>query len=112
VEYRAALLSYARRLADDNLAERADEIVRELCGPVFWDPSKPGAAPLVKWDPKVLGMNKRDLRKEVLPILARARHLSKMAQEWQVLLSRIESEIDALLVISKPLSFIIFPACS
>jgi protein HIRA/HIR1 len=36
VDYRAALLSYARRLADDNLAERADEIVRELCGPVFW----------------------------------------------------------------------------
>lgn len=36
VDYRAALLSYSRRLADDNLAERADEIVRELCGPVFW----------------------------------------------------------------------------
>jgi hypothetical protein len=36
---------------------------------VYRDPSKPGAAPPAKWDPKVLGMNKRDLLKEVLPIL-------------------------------------------
>jgi hypothetical protein len=36
---------------------------------MYRDPSKPGAAPPAKWDPKVLGMNKRDLLKEVLPIL-------------------------------------------
>jgi hypothetical protein len=27
---------YAGKLADDSLADRADELVRELCGPVFW----------------------------------------------------------------------------
>ena len=35
-DYRAALMVYAGKLADDSLAERADELVRELCGPVFW----------------------------------------------------------------------------
>ena len=35
-DYRAALLVYAAKLADDGLTDRADELVRELCGPVFW----------------------------------------------------------------------------
>ncbi|KAG8844669.1 HIR complex subunit [Serendipita sp. 411] len=83
---------YAGRLADDNLVERADEIVRELCGPVFWDPSRSDRAHASKWDPKVLGMNKRDLLADILPILARGRALSKMATDWQVLLARIDSE--------------------
>ncbi|KAG8773923.1 HIR complex subunit, partial [Serendipita sp. 401] len=91
-DYRGALMVYAGRLADDNLVERADEIVRELCGPVFWDPSRSDRAHASKWDPKVLGMNKRDLLADILPILARGRALSKMATDWQVLLARIDSE--------------------
>lgn len=93
-EYRTALMVYAAKLADDGLADRADELVRELCGPVFWDPTRPDPSPPAKWDPKVLGMNKRDLLLDVLPVLARGRSLTKMAQDWQVLLARIDSERD------------------
>lgn len=35
-DYRTALMMYTSKLADDSLADRADELVRELCGPVFW----------------------------------------------------------------------------
>ena len=35
-DYREVLMTYAAKLAEDNLVERADELVRELCGPVFW----------------------------------------------------------------------------
>ncbi|KAG8808495.1 alpha 1,2-mannosyltransferase 2.4.1, partial [Serendipita sp. 399] len=68
-DYRSALMVYAGRLADDNLVERADELVRELCGPVFWDPSRSDKAHTSKWEPKVLGMSKRDLLAEILPVL-------------------------------------------
>lgn len=68
-DYKSTLLSYASKLADDNLLERADEVVRELCGPVFWDPSVKRPEGTAKWDAKVLGMEKRGLLKEILPVL-------------------------------------------
>lgn len=91
-DYREVLMTYAAKLAEDNLVERADELVRELCGPVFWDPTRPEMGTSIKWNPKILGLNKRDLLQEALPILARGRALSRMAQDWQVLLARIETE--------------------
>jgi protein HIRA/HIR1 len=35
-EFASTLTSYAGKLADDGLVDKADELVRELCGPVFW----------------------------------------------------------------------------
>jgi hypothetical protein len=33
------------------------------------DPTKPGQPPSTSWEPKILGMNKRDLLRDILPIL-------------------------------------------
>lgn len=35
-EYKQALLAYARRLADEGFRWKADELIRELFGPVYW----------------------------------------------------------------------------
>lgn len=39
---------------------------------LFRDPSRLDPTPPAKWEPKVLGMNKRDLLQEVLPILGQS----------------------------------------
>lgn len=36
MDYRSTLMVYAGRLADEGLVERANELVRDLCGPLFW----------------------------------------------------------------------------
>lgn len=36
MDYRNALLVYSERLATEGLVERANELVRDLCGPLFW----------------------------------------------------------------------------
>ena len=80
---------------------------RRRCLWRFRDPARPDLSTSTKWNPKILGLNKRDLLQEALPILgecilvvvalshhflARGRALSRMAQDWQVLLTRIETE--------------------
>lgn len=67
-DYRAVLMTYAGRLAEEGVADRADELVRDLCGPVYWDPAKGDAA---TWEPKILGLNKRDLLHDILPVLGK-----------------------------------------
>jgi protein HIRA/HIR1 len=36
VEYKQALLTYARRVADEGFRWKAEELIRELFGPVYW----------------------------------------------------------------------------
>lgn len=36
VEYKQALLTYARRIADEGFRWKAEELIRELFGPVYW----------------------------------------------------------------------------
>ena len=35
-EYKQALLVYARKLADEGFRAKAEELIKELFGPVFW----------------------------------------------------------------------------
>ena len=62
-EYKQALLLYAKRLADEGFRTKAEELVKELCGPLYYKPGRED-----KWQPTVLSMNKRDLLKDVLGI--------------------------------------------
>lgn len=87
-EYRQALLLYARTMADEGFRGKAEELLRELYGPVYWRPGKSEEG----WSPTVLGLQKRDLAKEVLTIFARSKTLFKLAQEYQDLLKKSVSE--------------------
>lgn len=85
VEYKQALLTYARRIADEGFRWKAEELIRELFGPIYWcvcrlkpypffiilklisdDCRRPGRDD--GWTPTVAGLGKRDLLKEVLSI--------------------------------------------
>ena len=60
VEYKAFVLQYAQRIAAEGLRSKADELVRDLLGPVYHRPNAPSP-----WVSTVLGLQKRDLLREV-----------------------------------------------
>ncbi|KAL7283998.1 hypothetical protein ACG7TL_001271 [Trametes sanguinea] len=85
-EYKQALLLYAKRIADEGFRAKAEELVKELFGPVYWRPNREEA-----WSPTVLGMSKRDLLKEVLIIFVRSKTLTKLGQDWQDIVKKAQN---------------------
>lgn len=80
-EYKQALLVYAKRIAEDGFRGKAEELIKELFGPLYWcvlsgkldDRAgidylyrRPGRDDL--WTPALLGFHKRELLREVLNI--------------------------------------------
>ncbi|KAG8697412.1 HIR complex subunit, partial [Ceratobasidium sp. 394] len=88
-EYKQALLLYAKRLADEAFRAKAEELIKELCGPLYWKPGRED-----RWQPTVLTLNKRDLLKDVLGIFARSKTLAKLGQDYQELLKRANEKDD------------------
>ncbi|PCH44723.1 WD40 repeat-like protein [Wolfiporia cocos MD-104 SS10] len=86
-EYKQALLVYAKRIADEGFRAKAEELVRELFGPVYWRPGRDDS-----WSPSLLGMSKRDLLNNVLMIFARSKTLTKLALDWQDILKKASAE--------------------
>ncbi|RPD71765.1 WD40 repeat-like protein [Lentinus tigrinus ALCF2SS1-7] len=86
-EYKQALLLYAKRIADEGFRGKAEELVKELFGPVYWRPGRDDA-----YCPTVLGMSKRDLLKEVLNIFVRSKTLAKLGQDWQDTLKKSQND--------------------
>lgn len=81
VEYKQALLVYAKRIAEDGFRGKAEELVKELFGPLYWcvfvgmfigkreliaSTRRPGRDD--SWTPTLLGFHKRELLREVLSI--------------------------------------------
>ncbi|KIJ51707.1 hypothetical protein M422DRAFT_203025 [Sphaerobolus stellatus SS14] len=86
-EFKHSLLLYAKKLAEEGFRGKAEELIKELFGPVYWRPNKDE-----KWDPTILGLSKRDLLKEVLSIFARSKTLAKLGMDWQDILRRSVAE--------------------
>ncbi|KZO90530.1 WD40 repeat-like protein [Calocera viscosa TUFC12733] len=86
-EYKLALVTYARRLADEGFRGKAEELIKELCGPLYWRPGRDDG-----WTSSVLGMQKRDLLREVLSIFARSKTLVKLGSDYQELLKKAATE--------------------
>ncbi|KAJ1304238.1 hypothetical protein OPQ81_005401 [Rhizoctonia solani] len=89
VEYKQALLLYAKRLSDEGFKSKAEELIKELCGPLYYRPGREE-----KWQPMVLNMNKRDLLKDVLGIFARSKTLTKLGQDFQEILRKANEKDD------------------
>ncbi|KAH7098631.1 WD40 repeat-like protein [Auriculariales sp. MPI-PUGE-AT-0066] len=86
-EWKNAVLQYAKRIADESFTAKAEELAKELCGPLYW---KPGSQR--DWTPNVLGYDKRDVLKDVLGIFAKSKALGKIAFEWQERLKQIAAQ--------------------
>ncbi|KAG5221367.1 HIR complex [Salix suchowensis] len=86
-EYKQSLLVYAKKIADEGFRGKAEELVKELFGPIFWRPGRDDS-----WTPTILGMAKRDLLKDVLSIFARSKTLTKLALDWQDTLKKAANE--------------------
>ena len=83
-EYRQALLLYAKLLADEGFRQRAEELLKDLYGPIYWSVAysfpnvqhtdlsyrRPGKTE-INWCPTVVGLTKRDLAKDVLTIFGK-----------------------------------------
>lgn len=90
-QWRGTVVDYARRLVEEKYVDRAEELIRELAGPVFWyvmtfplifssfcarnsfadyrDPDSPDPRQ-TSWEPTALGISKRELlQKDILPLL-------------------------------------------
>lgn len=76
-----------KKIADEGFRGKAEEVLREFCGPLYWRPSREE-----KWSPTVCGLSKRDLLKDVLGILVRSKTLTKLALDWQETLKKAASE--------------------
>ncbi|KAG5638012.1 hypothetical protein H0H81_002280 [Sphagnurus paluster] len=62
-EYKQALLVYAKKIGDEGFRAKAEELIKELFGPVYFRPGREDT-----WSPFVIGLSKRDLLKDVLSI--------------------------------------------
>lgn len=82
-EYKQALLVYAKRIAEDGFRGKAEELVKEMFGPLYWRPGRDDS-----WTPTLLGFHKRELLREVLNIFAKSKTLTKMALDWQDMLKK------------------------
>ncbi|KAH9943529.1 WD40-repeat-containing domain protein [Amylocystis lapponica] len=78
-EYKQTLLLYAKKIADEGFRGKAEELVKELFGPVYWRPGREDS-----WSPTTLCLSKRDLLKDVLAVFARSKTLTKLALDWQI----------------------------
>ncbi|GAA6053197.1 hypothetical protein JCM3770_000025 [Rhodotorula araucariae] len=87
-EYRVFLVQYAKKLADEGLRSKAEELIRELLGPIY---HKPGKKEDDEWSATVLGLAKRDLLRDVLRELAKQRVTAPLAAEYQDTLKKISA---------------------
>jgi protein HIRA/HIR1 len=72
-EFKQALLLYSKRLADEGFRGKAEELVKELCGPIYWRPSSAssssgGGNQGWGWgrEETICGIGRRELLKDVL----------------------------------------------
>jgi protein HIRA/HIR1 len=84
VEYKQILLVYAKKIADEGFRNKAEELIKDLFGPIYWFAlfsttgtltdakfRRPGISKEDVWNPVLLGHWKRDLLKEVLQVFGR-----------------------------------------
>ncbi|XP_029474853.1 protein HIRA isoform X1 [Rhinatrema bivittatum] len=75
-EYRHWLLIYARYLVNEGLEYRLREVCRDLLGPVHRSSES-------QWDSRILGLRKRELLKELLPVIGQNLRFQRLFTEYQ-----------------------------
>eukprot|EP00026_Physarum_polycephalum_P017827 Phypoly_transcript_19179.p1 GENE.Phypoly_transcript_19179~~Phypoly_transcript_19179.p1 ORF type:complete len:159 (+),score=21.60 Phypoly_transcript_19179:171-647(+) len=84
VEYKYWLLTYTRYLSSEADVNRLTELCKSLLGPPT---GKTGPAPTPaqgkNWEPSILGMAKRELLRELLPIMSTNRSLQRLVAQFR-----------------------------
>uniref|UniRef100_A0A3Q1I6Z9 Protein HIRA n=1 Tax=Anabas testudineus TaxID=64144 RepID=A0A3Q1I6Z9_ANATE len=75
-EYRYWLLIYARFLVNEGSEYRLKELCKELLGPVH-------KSAATAWEPTTLGLHKRELLREVLPVIGENLRFQRLFTEYQ-----------------------------
>ncbi|KAI1901111.1 hypothetical protein AGOR_G00056830 [Albula goreensis] len=75
-EYRHWLLIYARFLVNEGWEQRLRELCKDLLGPVHRSAG-------TVWEPALLGLRKRELLKEVLPVIGQNLRFQRLFTEYQ-----------------------------
>ncbi|KAM4615984.1 protein HIRA isoform 2-T2 [Polymixia lowei] len=75
-EYRYWLLIYARFLVNEGSEYRLRELCKELLGPVH-------KSAATAWEPTTLGLRKRDLLRELLPVIGQNLRFQRLFTEYQ-----------------------------
>ncbi|XP_056602974.1 protein HIRA [Triplophysa dalaica] len=75
-EYRHWLLIYARFIVNEGYEQRLRELCQDLLGPVHKSTSS-------SWQPTVLGLRKRDLLTEVMPVIGQNLRFQRLFTEYQ-----------------------------
>ncbi|KAF9358579.1 HIR complex subunit [Mortierella sp. NVP85] len=75
-EYKQWLRCYVQRLADESSVARVEELCKFLLGPVYQGGDKSA------WQPTILGFQKRELLRELLPVLSSNRSLQRIVKEY------------------------------
>ncbi|KAI9599602.1 WD40-repeat-containing domain protein [Syncephalis fuscata] len=102
-EYQRWLLKYVRRLTNDSLIDKTEELCRDLLGPSYPmavdftittttmnDTSKTTTAKTdSSWEPTICGLKKHELLQTILPIIANNRAMQRIAHEFSDALKHI-----------------------
>lgn len=86
-EYHTVLLMYAKKIAEEGMTQRVEELCRELIGSVFKVTQTPEAENM-----KVLGLDKRELLRECLAQMGRFRGVQRVCTEYAEALNRVTAK--------------------
>ncbi|KAE8634734.1 hypothetical protein XENTR_v10002420 [Xenopus tropicalis] len=75
-EYRHWLLIYARYLVNEGFEQRLREVCQDLLGPVHNSSDS-------QWESRILGLRKRELLKELLPLIGQNLRFQRLFTEYQ-----------------------------
>ncbi|OCT56259.1 hypothetical protein XELAEV_18000384mg [Xenopus laevis] len=75
-EYRHWLLIYARYLVSEGFEQRLREVCQDLLGPVHHSSDS-------QWESRILGLRKRELLKELLPLIGQNLRFQRLFTEYQ-----------------------------
>ncbi|KAM6930482.1 protein HIRA [Xenentodon cancila] len=84
-EYRYWMLIYARFLVNEGSEYRLRELCKELLGPVH-------KSAATSWEPITLGLHKRELLREVLPVIGENLRFQRLFTEYQDQLELLRSK--------------------
>ncbi|QSL66329.1 hypothetical protein MERGE_000707 [Pneumocystis wakefieldiae] len=86
-EYKTILNVYTRKIAEENMKDKLEELCMYLLGPILDDP-------YITWKPKVAGLDKRELLKEILITIGKQREVQRITTKYIEALEELNKSTD------------------
>lgn len=82
-EFKTILNVYTRRIAEENMKDKLEELCIHLLGPILDDP-------FVSWKPEIAGLKKRELLREVLITIGKQREVQRITTKYTEALQELD----------------------